>query len=85
MTEDLALEKARETLQLDGFDISGWQPHPSGRTKAPDGRADEFMDRNDLNANRGVFMFTDGTNARVRFVSVELHSNTVVCQSSVGR
>ena len=57
---------------------------PDGRTAAPDGRRDEFLGRNGINSNLGTFMFT-ASNAMVRFVSVELRSNAVLCQSSVGK
>jgi hypothetical protein len=85
LTEELAIEKARETLRLDGLNILEWQVHPDGRTKAPDGRVDQFLGRNSINSNSGTFMFTSGTNGLVRFVSVELNGKTVVCQTSVGR
>jgi predicted ribosomally synthesized peptide with SipW-like signal peptide len=85
LTEGLALEKARETLRLDGLDNAHWMPHPDGRTKAPDGRTDQFMGRNSINSNNGVFLFTGGTNEPARFVSVELHGNVVVCRGSVGK
>jgi hypothetical protein len=85
LTEELALEKARETLRRDGLDTAHWMPRPDGRTKAPDGRTDQFMGRNSINGNRGVFLFSGGANGLERFVSVELHSNLVVCQSSIGK
>ena len=85
LTEEVALDKARETLRLDGLNDTECQAHPDGRTKAPDGRVDEFMGRNSINSNAGTFMFTCGANGPVRFVSVELTGRRVVCQSSVGR
>jgi hypothetical protein len=82
--EQLALDKARETLALDGFDPAAWQAHPDGRTAAPDGRQDEYFSRNTINSNMGSVLF-QGPGNRVRFVSVELAGDRVICQSSRGK
>jgi hypothetical protein len=84
LTETFALDRAQETLKLDGLDLSAWHPVPDGRTTAPDGRRDEFMARNAVTPNRGVVMFTNRA-ASVRFVSIELSGRRVVCQTSVGK
>jgi hypothetical protein len=85
LTEELALVKARETLALDGFDPADWQIHPSGRTKAPDGRRDDYLSRNGLNPNQGSVRFI-GPAGQNRFVSVELvEGDRLICQSSRGK
>jgi hypothetical protein len=84
LTETFALERARETLKLDGLDPSAWHPVRDGRTTAPDGRTDEFMDRNAITPNLGVIMFTNKS-VSVRFVSVKLDGRRVVCQTSIGK
>lgn len=84
LTETLALEKARQTLELDGLSSSIWQPRPDGRTKSPDGRLDEFMARNANSPNRATILFTNGTGAG-RFVSVELIGGKLVCQTSMSK
>jgi hypothetical protein len=83
LTEELAIAKARETLTRDGLDIAAWQPVPDDRTKAPDGRTDEFLSRNTITPNHGSIMFTNGTGTR--FVSVELDGRRLVCQTSIGK
>jgi len=81
LTEELAMERARDTLTRDGLDAT-WQPVPDDRSKAPDGRADQFLSRNTITPNHGSIMFTNGTGTR--FVSVELDGRRVLCQTSIG-
>jgi hypothetical protein len=86
LTEKLAMNKARETLKLDGLDNTAWQPMPDGRTKAPDGHKDNFLARNAKTPNRGVIMFTNlNADVPARFVSTELNGTRLVCQSSIGK
>jgi hypothetical protein len=85
LTEEVALDKARETLRLDGWNIAEWQAHRDGRTKAPDGRVDQFMRRNSINSNSGTFMFTSSAHKQVRLVLVKLTGTQLVCQASIGR
>lgn len=84
LTEELAMNEARETLKLDGLDNKVWQPVPDGRTASPDGRKDDFLARNANTPNRGVIMFTN-LNVHARFVSVELSGSRLVCQTSIGK
>ena len=69
LTEEVALAKARETLTRDGLDISSWK---------------EVSGSRQINSNRAVIMFTNGT-ASTRFVHVELDGDRIVCQASVGK
>jgi hypothetical protein len=84
LTEELALAKARDTLNRDGYDVAVWQPMRDGRTTAPDGRTDEFMARNTINPNDGAILFTNIT-ASPRFVSVRLNGSQVVCRTSIAK
>jgi hypothetical protein len=84
LTEELALAKAREALDLDGLDGVNWLPADRGWTTAPDGRVDRFMTRNQDNPDRAVFMFQRGER-NTRFVSVELREGQVVCQTYQGK
>lgn len=84
LAEDLALAKAQETLALDGFDPSIWQPQPSGRTRSPDGRTDAFMTREIGVPTRGVFVFTNG-GAPPRVVHVGLDKDRLLFQGSGGK
>lgn len=83
LTEELAMARARETLTRDGLDVAAWQPVPDERSKAPDGRTDQFLSRNAITPNHGSIMFTNCTGTR--FVSVELDGSRVVCQTSIGK
>lgn len=78
LTEELALEKARETLRLDGFDPKEWVPDDDNRTAAPDGRADERFVRNTLNPNQGYIQFSRSEPWGVRIVYLELRESTLV-------
>jgi hypothetical protein len=79
LTESLALGVARETLALDGLDPTEWQPQSDGRATAPD----KFLERDERNPNLGWVTFR-GPRGQVRFVSVELTHDRIVCQSSLG-
>lgn len=78
LTETMALEKARESLQLDGFDPTEWDAVKDDRTKAPDGRPDEYFLRNTLNPNEGSIQFVRRDRRAVRSVVLELHDSTLV-------
>jgi hypothetical protein len=84
LTDNVALDKARETLALDVADPGAWRAVPDGRTAAPDGRRDEYLKRNGLNPDQGSIHF-DGPGTQVRFVSVKLRGDRVECQSSRGK
>jgi hypothetical protein len=51
LSEDEAIEMARKTLALDGFDSNEWKPSEDGRSKSPDGVVDKYLSRNTLNPN----------------------------------
>ena len=78
LTEELAIQRARETLVRDGLGAAAWHPVPDRSSKT-----DQFLSRNTLNPNHGSIMFTNG--AETRFVSVELDGRQVVCQISIGK
>lgn len=82
LTEELAIAKAKETLEDDGLDTSAWQPLPCGQTTAPDGRTDQFFSRNTLTTNEGSIVFTNGPST-MRIVRVQLEGNRIVCQNWV--
>ena len=83
LSEDTALSVARGALTFDRLDSASWHPMRDDRTAAPDGRKDQFMARNSINPNRGVFTFTNGDSTR--FISVELQSNLIFFQCSVSK
>jgi hypothetical protein len=83
LTDDVAVEKARHALALDGFDAFVWQPSKDDRTKAPDGTPDVYLVRNSLNPNDGWIMFRDTTRKddpkATRIVTVELKGDRLDC------
>ena len=81
LTDSLAVEKARQTMTIEGFDPTEWQPKADERTTAPDGARDKFLSRNGINPNSGSILFTRQDGAG-RFVHIELDGNRVVCRSS---
>jgi hypothetical protein len=80
LTEDLAMLKARETLQRDVPDAALWEARPDDRSAAPDGRQDKYLCRNTVNPNQGRIKFR-GPNDQYRYVRIELLADRIVCQS----
>ena len=83
LTDALAVEKARETLALNGYDLTAWKPREDRRTHAPDGSADVYLVRNSIDPNVGSVIFVDETRRATnpgRSVDVELVGNRLTCQ-----
>ena len=78
LSEDLALEKARAALALDGLG-QDCQPVPDGRTSAPNGRQDVYLVRNAKNPNDGWLIFTNTAGERFN-VSIELTDQRLTCR-----
>ena len=78
LTEEVALEKARGTLRLDGYDPNDWVPNEDERSTAPDGRADRYLVSNTLNRNHGYILFSRSEPWGVRTVHLELDESTLV-------
>ena len=76
LTEELAIEKGRETLFRDGFDTNAWKLVPDGRSAGPHGRADVYFVRNTKNPNEGTFTVRDANDLR-RYVHVRLEGDKV--------
>ncbi|MBE0702132.1 MAG: hypothetical protein IH582_03020 [Afipia sp.] len=84
LDEEVALDRARTALQLDGFTNEVWEPAKDGRTTAPDGRPDVYLARNTENPHRGMLMFTNQHGAQA-FVVVEIDATSLTCQRVVGK
>jgi hypothetical protein len=84
LEEAVALEKAVETLPLDGFTNGAWQPAKDGRTAAPDGRPDVYLARNSIYPLRGYLVFTNGTGAEA-VVQLSLEGTNLVCHRVVSK
>ena len=81
LTDALALEKARQTLALDGYDLSAWQPVGDDRSSAPDKTPDRYFSRNTLDANQGSVLFANRADPNPRrIVSIQLKGDRVECR-----
>jgi len=83
LTDKLAIEKARETLILEGFDISSWRPNEDRRTIGPDGIVDLYLVRNTLDKNCGWIMFNNrrqGALPAQCIVNIKLKKECLECQ-----
>ena len=81
LTEELALEKAREALALDGH-TGEWQPSTmdQGTRRAPDGKRDRFLIR--YQPTYGRISFVQGREHRT--YDVFLRGNIVTSQRFIG-
>ncbi|AMV28872.1 hypothetical protein VT84_31050 [Gemmata sp. SH-PL17] len=83
LTDVLAVEKAKEALALDGYDLSRWAPREDRRSTAPDGTPDIYLARNGINPDNGYVVFErkEGEPSAPRpSVTVELRGNQMTCQ-----
>ena len=82
LPDAVALEKARESLARDGYDVSVWRPSEDDRTKAPDGTPDRYLVRNAIDPNSGWIGFRDTSASDLnpqRIVDVELKGERLEC------
>jgi uncharacterized protein (TIGR03067 family) len=79
LSEDLAIEKARQTFAREGYKPEQWQLTRADMppSKAPDGKADKHFDRFNFRPTEGRVYFTDGKQTRT--VQVRLEGDWVVC------
>ena len=84
LTEELALAKAKETIQLEGYSLDKWQLTRAGTppSDAPDGTPDLLFDRFSFRPTEGKVNFTNGK--RYRTVMVSLQGDRVVCYMFYG-
>jgi len=79
LTEELAVEKARETLARDGYELEEWQVTNADtpRGKAPDGKRDVYFERFSFRPHAGRVHFRNKT--QVRTYSVWLDGDRLTC------
>ncbi len=84
LTEELALSKARQTMNMESSAVNLWQPTRVDQppSKAPDGTPDKYFVRWSFNPNEGTVSFVNGRKYR-RYI-VGLHGNRVICRRSDG-
>lgn len=79
LKEDVALERSKETLVLEGYNLADWKVHPDGRTIAPDGSRDKYLSRNACNPKLGKFLFLNHKENKGRSVVVEQDDRQITC------
>jgi hypothetical protein len=81
LSDTLAVEKAKEALALDGYDLAEWRPREDRRGTAPDGTPDVYLARN-TNPNMGsiAFELRSGATQPHIYVAIELTGDRVQCQ-----
>ncbi len=82
LTEELAVNYARQALAQDGLDTNVWQPVQDGRLIAWGRRTDGFAVSNMNNSNHVCIAFRSGKTP-TRFVGVYLLEGSLLCQSSI--
>lgn len=75
LTEELAVEKAREALAHDGLTPDDWHPRRASNANPPDQVMDRFGDKS------GLLFFTN-TVQQTRIVLVKLEGQRVFCRTS---
>jgi hypothetical protein len=81
LSDALAIEKVKEALILDGYDLTNWQPCAARSSVAPDGSSDVYLVRN-ANPNRGHIVFDLRSDEPQPYlaVEIELTGGQVRCQ-----
>ena len=79
LTEALAVEKARECLVREGYNLEQWRITTVDRSpsKAPDGTPDRYFYRSSYRPTAGRVCFSNGK--RTRTVNVRLDGSRIVC------
>jgi hypothetical protein len=87
LSEATAVEKAKESLALDGYDLANWQLREDRRSAAPDGTPDVYLLRNGKNLNLGeiVFLPRNGDSLPHISVAIEFTEGHVKCQVSCAK
>jgi hypothetical protein len=80
LTDEMALEKAQSAMSLEGFEPPVWRPIEDRRTVSPEGNADYYLVRNQVNPNEGFIQFQNAQRSSNRIVSIELHTNSINCK-----
>lgn len=79
LTEEVALELARQTLEREGCDPKDWVALRDGRSHSPIGVPDNYLVRDCNNANRGTITFRSQTGEGTRIVTIDLKGNLAIC------
>jgi hypothetical protein len=88
LSDALALTKARQAMESEGYSLKLWQPLERRQTKNTQGEIDQFLLRNPTNAASGSITFADSaqsTPGHQRVVEVDLEQNRVSCRIEIPR
>jgi hypothetical protein len=88
LSEALAVEKAKETIALEGYDLGSWAPREDRRTTAPDGSIDVFFARSTIGPNFGhvTFVYQGDKPPKLPPIAyIELVGDRITCQVSLPR
>lgn len=78
LTEELAIEKARESMSKAGFNLERWHLRKGTEAdRVPDGTVDNYLERFGQ-TNWGRLHFTDGR--KNRCVQVRLDNDRLICE-----
>ena len=83
LTDALALVKARQAMDSEGYIAKVWQPIEAGKSSDPDGNRDKYLARDPNDTNGGTIVFSDSAQSsgkHSRIVRVNLKANRVECQ-----
>lgn len=73
-------------MNRDGFVESAWKLMGDDRTKAPDGRPDQFLTRNTISPNQGSVTFhCEDSATPQRSVLIELRDGEITAQRVLGK
>jgi hypothetical protein len=86
LTDHRAVAVGREVMNRDGFPESAWRLMTDDRTKAPDGRPDQFLTRNTIDPNQGsVFFYCADSPTPARYVNVAVRNREITAQGALGK
>jgi hypothetical protein len=86
LTDARAATIGRDLMNRDGFPESAWKLMTDDRTKAPDGRPDQFLTRNTINSNQGyVYFYCENSPTPQRFVNIGFRDGQITAQGTLGK
>lgn len=72
LREETALEMARRTLPLDGYDAAIWEPIEDRRTTSRDGVRDKYLCRNTIDPRRGYIELQKQGSRETILINIEV-------------
>ncbi len=86
LSDERAVEIAREVMKRDRLPESAWKLMEDDRTKAPDGRPDRYLSRNLDDPNIGMIAFySDHSQTPTRYVNLEFRNGEITARGAFGK